>query len=77
MPKATEKEVKQFDKLADKLLATVMESEMDNPIVAILSIGHVGSIIANEIGLTEREFLFYMLEEHRKVLQMADAKGVH
>ena len=61
MPKATEKEVKQFDKLADKLLATVMESEMDNPIVAILSIGHVVSIIANEIGLTERECLFYML----------------
>ena len=77
MPKATKEEVKQFDTLADKLLATVMESEMDNPIIAVLSLGHVGSIIANEIGLTERDFLFYMLEEHRKVIQLADAKGVH
>ena len=77
MPKATENDVKQFDKLADKLLAVVMESEMDNPIIAVLSLGHVVSIISNEIGLTEREFLFYMMEEHRKVLQLADAKGVH
>jgi hypothetical protein len=77
MDEVTDKEMHQVNRLADKLLEVVMNTEMESAAVAVTALGHVASMIANEIGFSEQAFLYCMLDSFRTVIELDKKTEVH
>ena len=77
MDEVTDKEINQVNKLADKLLEVVMNTEMESPAIAVTALGHVASMVANEMGFTEQAFMYCLLDCFRTVLELDKKTEVH
>jgi hypothetical protein len=77
MDDITDKEIDQINSLADKLMAVVMNAEMEHPEIAITALGHVASMIALELKMPEGAFLFCMGHSYQTVVQMDKDTEVH
>jgi hypothetical protein len=77
MDEVSDKEIDQINTLADKLLAVVMNAEMETPEIAIAALGHVASMIALELKMPEPAFLFCMGHSYQTVVQLDKDTEVH
>ena len=77
MDEVSDKEMAQINALADKLLAVVMNAEMEHPEIAVTALGHVAAMIALELKLPEEAFLFCMGHSYQTVVQMDKDTEVH
>jgi hypothetical protein len=77
MDEVSDKEIDQINALADKLLAVVMNAEMETPEIAVTALGHVASMIALELKMPEPAFLFCMGHSYQTVVQMDKDTEVH
>ena len=71
------KEIERASKLADDILATVMNAEMDFPEGAFSALAHVASLIALELKMPEKEFAYCMTHSYRAALTTGKFKGIH
>jgi hypothetical protein len=77
MDEVTDKEINQVNKLADKLLEVVMNTEMESPAIAVTALGHVASMIAYEVQFSEQAFMYCMLDCFRTVVELEKRTEVH
>ena len=77
MDEVSDKEIDQINALADKLLAVVMNAEMEHPEIAITALGHVASMIALELKFPEQAFVFCMAHSYQTVVQLDKDTEVH
>jgi hypothetical protein len=77
MDEITDKEIDQINILADKLLAVVMNAEMESPEIAITALGHVAAMISLELKMPEPAFLFCMGHSYQTVIQLDKDTEVH
>jgi hypothetical protein len=73
----TLKEIDQLNGLADKLLAVVMNTEVDVPEVAVAALGHVAGMISIELKIPEQQFVFLMLNAYKTAIEIDNTKEVH
>lgn len=57
-----EKEVKQIDALADKILEVVMNTELESAEAALAALLHVSTTLAVAMNLSDAEFMACALE---------------
>ena len=72
-----DKEIDQINSLADKLMDVVMNAEMETPEIAMTALGHVASMIAIEMQLPEKAFLFCMEHSYQTAVQLDKDTEVH
>lgn len=77
MDEVSDKEIEQINSLADKLMAVVMNAEMETPEIAVTALGHVAAMIALELKFPEEAFLFCMGHSYQTVVQMDKDTEVH
>lgn len=70
-------DIQQTSKLADDILAVVMEAENVSPEAAISALSHVASLIAMELKMPEPVFVYCITHSYRAVLEAEDGKEVH
>ena len=70
-------EIKHTSKLADDILAVVMNAENVAPEAAISALSHVASLIALELKMPEPVFAYCMTHSYRAVLAAEQNKEVH
>ena len=70
-------EIKHTSKLADDVLAVVMNAENVAPEAAISALSHVASLIALELKMPEQVFAYCMTHSYRAVLEAEQDKEVH
>ena len=70
-------EIEYTSKLADDILAVVMNAEMVSPEAAISALSHVASLIALELKMPEPVFAYCMTHSYRAVLAAEQNKEVH
>ena len=63
-----DKDITTINALADKLLAVVMNSEMEDPTAAIAALGHIAAMISIEMTMSEPEFLMCMASSYRTIV---------
>jgi len=72
-----DQKIAQVSKLADDILAVVMNAEVIAPEEAISALAHVASIIAMELKMPEQVFAYCMKQCYQAVLEAEDGKEVH
>jgi phosphohistidine swiveling domain-containing protein len=72
-----DQKIAQVSKLADDILAVVMNAEGIVPEEAISALAHVASIIAMELKMPEQVFAYCMKQCYQAVLEAEDGKEVH
>ena len=72
-----DKEVESINALADKLLAVVMNAEIEDPAAAIAALGHIAAMISIEMKMSEREFLLCMTSSYQTILYADKEIEVH
>jgi hypothetical protein len=77
MDDITDEEIMGTNKLADDILAVVMESENVPPAAVISALAHVASLIALELKMPEQAFAFCMTHAYQSVLEAEQDKEVH
>jgi hypothetical protein len=77
MDEAIEKEIEHINALADKLLAIVMNTDMENPEVGIAALGHVAAMISVELKMPEEAFLMCMMASYQTIVQANKDIEVH
>lgn len=77
MDEITEKEIEHINALANKLLAVVMNEDMENPEVAIAALGHVAAMIGIELKMPEEGFLMCMMASYQTIVQADKDNEVH
>ena len=70
-------EIKRTSKLADDVLAVVMNAENVAPEAAISALAHVASIIAMELKMPEPIFASCMIQCYQAVLEADTGREVH
>ena len=70
-------EIKRTSKLADDVLAVVMNAESVAPEAAISALAHVASIIAMELKMPEPIFVCCMIQCYQAVLEADEGREVH
>ena len=70
-------EIKRTSKLADDILAVVMNAENVAPEAAISALSHVASLIALELKMPEPVFAYCITHSYRAVLATEKTKEVH
>jgi hypothetical protein len=73
----TEQDMDQIDALSDKVLALVMNAEMENPQIAVAALSHVTGVIAYEMKMPENVFLICMINAYQALLEADKVKEVH
>jgi len=71
------KEIENASKLADDILAVVMESENVPPEAVISALAHVASLVASELKMPEQVFAYCMTQSYRAILATKQDKEVH
>ena len=71
------KEIERASKLADDILTTVMNAEMDFPEGAFSALAHVASLIALELKMPEKEFAYCMTQSYRAASTTGKFEGIH
>jgi len=77
MEEITEQDMDQINALSDKILSIVMNTEMENPQIAVAALSHVTSVIAYEINMPENVFFIIMLNAYQALLKADKVKEVH
>jgi hypothetical protein len=77
MKEPTEQDMDQINALSDKVLALVMNTEMENPHIAIAALSHVTGVIAYEMKMPENVFLICMIGAYQALLQADKDTEVH
>jgi len=77
MDDINDEEVMLTNKLADDILAVVMESENVPPEAVISALAHVASLIAIELNMPEKAFTFCVTHAYQSVLEAEEDKEVH
>jgi hypothetical protein len=77
MKAPTEQDMDQINALSDKVLALVMNTEMENPHIAVAALSHVTGVIAYEMKMPENVFLICMINAYQALLEAAKVKEVH
>ena len=77
MKAPTEQDMDQINALSDKVLALVMNTEMENPQIAIAALSHVTGVIAYEMKMPENVFLICMINANQALLEADKVKEVH
>ena len=77
MKAPTEQDMDQINALSDKVLALVMNTEMENPQIAIAALSHVTGVIAYEMKMPENVFLICMINAYQALLEADKVKEVH
>ena len=72
-----DKDIETINALADKLLAVVMNAEMDDPSAAIAALGHIAAMISIEMSMPEQAFLMCMASSYQTILQANRDNEVH
>lgn len=72
-----DQKIAQVSKLADDILAVVMNAEVVAPEEAIAALAHVASIIAMELKMPEQVFAYCMKQCYQAVLETEEGKEVH
>lgn len=72
-----DKDVKQINALADKLLSVVMNAEMEDPAAAVAALGHIAAMISIEMKVSEREFILCMTSSYQTILYADKEIEVH
>ena len=72
-----DKDIEIINALADKLLAVVMNSEMEDPTAAIAALGHIAAMISIEMTMSEPEFLMCMVSSYRTIVMANKNLGAH
>lgn len=72
-----ETEIKNINAMADKLLAVVMNAEVEDPAAAIAALGHIAALISIEMKMPEREFLLCMTSSYQTILYADKQNEVH
>ena len=72
-----DKDIETINAVADKLLAVVMNAEMEDPSAAIAALGHIAAMISIEMTMSEQEFLLCMVSSYRTILQANKDQEVH
>jgi len=72
-----DKNIMRVSKLADDILAVVMNAKMIAPEEAISALAHVASIIAMELKMPEPLFVYCMKQCYQAVLEEDEGKEVH
>jgi hypothetical protein len=72
-----DKDTEVINALADKLLAVVMNTDMEDPTAAIVALGHIAAMISIEMKMPENGFLMCMASSYRTILQANKDKEVH
>jgi hypothetical protein len=72
-----DKDIEIINALADKLLAVVMNTDMEDPTAAIAALGHIAAMISIEMTMSEKEFLLCMVSSYRTILQANKDQEVH
>jgi|TARA_R110002126_G_scaffold223793_1_gene368760 hypothetical protein len=72
-----DKDITTINALADKLLAVVMNSEMEDPTAAIAALGHIAAMISIEMTMSEPEFLMCMASSYRTIVLANKDQEVH
>lgn len=70
-------EIKHTSKLADDILAVVMNAKNVAPEAAISALAHVASIIAMELKMPEQVFAYCMKQCYQAVLEADKGREVH
>jgi len=72
-----DKDTEVINALADKLLAVVMNTDMEDPTAAIVALGHIAAMISIEMKMPENGFLMCMASSYRTILIANEDKEVH
>ena len=72
-----DQKIAQVSKLADDILAVVMNADVIAPEEAISALAHVASIIAMELKMPEPVFAYCMKQCYRAVLEADEGREVH
>lgn len=77
MDDINDEELMHTNKLADDILAVVMNAENVAPESAISALAHVASLIALELQMPEQAFAFCITHAYQSVLEAEKDKEVH
>ena len=72
-----DKDVENINALADKLLAVVMNAEIEDPAAAIAALGHIAAMISVEMTMSERDFILCMTSSYQTILYANKDNEVH